>query len=129
MLNENYMNENKIDIISSILEYIKENVFTKYLKYIFNVLEDNKVFTTLLEINKEKSCKLDKSDIGKIADNSKIIKDIQTAFLKEIKYDDKIYEPKFISNHKIPGFYNFYKNLSDYLTKNITNEYLNKEKK
>ena len=128
MLNENYMNENKIDIISTILEYIKENVFIKYLKYIFNVLEDNNIFTTLLEINQEKSCKLDINDKGTITNNSKIIKDIQTKFLKEIKYDDKKYKPKFKSNYKIPGFYNFYKNLSDHLTKNITNEYLNNEK-
>ena len=129
MLGESYMNENKIDIISTILGYIKENVFIKYLKYIFNVLEDNNIFTTLLEINQEKSCKLEINDKGTTDNNSKIIKDIQTKFLKEIKYNDKEYKPKFISNYKIPGFYNFYKNLSDYLTKNITNEYLNNEKK
>ena len=37
--------------------------------------------------------------------------------------------PKFLSNYKIPGFYDFYKNLSDYLNNNITIEYFNNEKK
>ena len=124
MLKENYINKKKIDIITSITDYIKENVLTKYLKYIFNVLEDNNILTTLVEIDKQQSIKLDKNNES----NSIIIKDIQAKFLKEIKYDDKIkYEPKFLSDYIIPGFYNFYKKLSDYLNKEITNEYLNNE--
>ena len=128
MLQENYMNKKKIDIISSITDYIKENVIIKYLKYIFNALEDNNILTTLIELDKQKSIKLIKNDTSSIPNNSIIIKDIQTKFLKEIKYDDKKkYEPKFLSNYIIPGFYNFYKKLSDYLNKEITNEYLNNE--
>ena len=128
MLQENYMNKKKIDIISSITDYIKENVLIKYLKYIFNALEDNNILTTLIELDKQKSIKLIKNDTSSIPNNSIIIKDIQTKFLKEIKYDDKkIYEPKFLSHYIIPGFYNFYKKLSDYLNKEIANEYLNNE--
>ena len=41
MLKENYVNKDKIDIISCILDYIKEKVFVKYLNHIFAVLEDN----------------------------------------------------------------------------------------
>ena len=47
----------------------------------------------------------------------------------EINVDnDKNYEPKFLFNYKIPGFYNFYKSLSDYLTKEISTEFFNNEK-
>ena len=128
MLEQNYVNEDKIDIISCILEYIKENVFQKYLKLIFEVLEDNNFLTTLLEINKEGTCKLDKNDRGARANNTKIIKELEIKFLKEIKVEnDKIYEPKFLSNYKIPGFYNFYKKLSDYLTKEISTEFFDNE--
>ena len=50
--------------------------------------------------------------------------------LKEIKIDiNKKYEPKFLFNYKIPGFYNFFKEISDYLDKNISNEFLKNEKK
>ena len=130
MFKENYVNKNKIDIISCILDYIKENVFAKYLKLIFNELEDNNLLTTLLEINNNNSCKLDKNDKGPRPNNSKIIKELETKFLKEIKVDnDKKYEPKFLSNYKVPGFYRFYKTLSDYLTKDIDTKFLNKELK
>ena len=130
MLSDNYINENRIDLISTILDYIKENVFSKYLKYVFNALEDNNLFTTLLELNKDPSCRLDITDNNNRPDNSKIINDIKKKFLNQLKYDDdKTYEPKFKTNYRIPGFYNFYKKLSIYLNKNITNDYLNNEKK
>ena len=62
--------------------------------------------------------------------NKIILKELKTIFLKEIKVDnDAKYEPKFIFKYKIPGFYSFYKDLSDYLTKNITAEFFNNEKK
>lgn len=62
MFKENYMNKDKIDVISCILDYIKENIFPKYLELIFDILEDNNFLATLLEINKSKTCKLDKND-------------------------------------------------------------------
>ena len=37
------------------------------------------------------------------------------------------YQPKFSFKFIIPGFYNFYKDLSDYVTKNIYVEYFNNE--
>jgi len=129
MFKVNYMNKDKIDIISCILDYIKENIFAKYLIRIFNILEDNNFLTTLLEINNIKTCRLDKSDKKPIPDNSKIIKELETKFLKEIKVDkDKRYTPKFLSNYKIPGFYNFYKELSEFLNKDIIIEFFNNEK-
>ena len=128
MIQENYVNKDKIDIISCILDYIKENVFAKNLRIIFDALEDNNFLTTLLEINNDINCKLNKNDTN-IKANSKIIKDLENRFLKEIILDnEKIYEPKFLYNYKIPGFYNFYKKLSDYLTKNINTKFLNNEK-
>jgi len=130
MLESGYMNENKIDIISSILDYIKENVFKKYVKYLFGVLEDNNFLTTLLEINKNKFCRLDKNDKSEPVDNRQIIKELQATFLKEIKYEkENKYEPKFLSNYNIPGFYNFYKNLSNYLTEEINSLYFDNENK
>ena len=43
--------------------------------------------------------------------------------------DKKDYDPKFLIDYKIPGFYNFYKNLSNYINQNITLDYFNNEKK
>ena len=126
----NYINNDKIDIVSILLDYIKENIFMKYLNFIFNVLEDNNFLTTLLELNNDKTCYLDvdvtDSKAGKVK-NKTIIKDLETTFLNEIKLDNKKYEPKFLSNYRIPGFYNFYKKLSNDISKDINVEFLDNE--
>ena len=120
------INKNSIDIISCVLDYIKENIFKKYLQYIFKVLEYNNLLTILMEISKDRNSKLDKDD--KSNKNKIIIKEFKSKFLKEIKEDDIKYEPKFLFNYKIPEFYNFYRELSDYLTKNIAAEFFVNEK-
>ena len=121
---ECYINKDTIDIVSILLDYIKDNIFMKYLNFIFNVLEDNNFLTTLLELNNDKTCKLGKKEEDK---NTKIIKNLETTFLKEIKLDNKKYEPKFVSNYRVPGFYNFYKKLSNDISKDINVEFLDNE--
>ena len=54
VLKMNYIDKNSIDIISCLLEYIKQQIFSKHLKYLFKVLEDNNILTTLIEIKKNK---------------------------------------------------------------------------
>ena len=132
MFKKDCIGKNNIDIITSILDYIKENIFKKYLEYIFKVLEHNNFLTTLIEISNDKISKLDKND--KTARNDKgnriILKELKNKFLKDIKVEnEEKYEPKFLFYYKIPGFYNFYKDLSDYINKNITTEFYNNEKK
>ena len=107
MFKENYVNKDKIDIISCILDYIKEKIFEKYLNIIFVVLEDNNFLTTLLEINKS-TYKLDINDKDVRPNNSNIIKDLENKFLKEINVDnDKNYKHKFLFNYKIPWILQF----------------------
>ena len=117
LLQINYIGKNSLDIISCILDYIKEEIFSKYLEHIFKVLEDNNLLTTLKEIKNNNRDLLDENIIKKIKDKS----------LEMIEMDNKNYEPKFLSNYKIPGFYNFYKNLSNYINKNISIEFFNNE--
>ena len=112
------MGKNNLDIISCLLDYIKEQIFSKYLIYIFKVLEDNNFLTTLVEIKKDKNNRLDEKIIGLL----------KNKFLDSIKMDNLSYEPKFIFNYRIPGLFNFYKHLSNYISKNITVEYFNNEK-
>ena len=115
----NYITKNSLDIISCLLDYIKEKIFDKYLNHIFTVLEDNNIFTTLLEIKNYKHKILEERIIDQLKDN----------FLNIITMEKKNYMPKFLFEYQIPGFFNFYENLSDYIKKTIAIEYFNNEKK
>ena len=112
------MGKNSIDIISCLLDYIKEQIFSKYLMHIFKVLEDSNFLTTLVEIKINNNNKLDEN----------IIDELKDKFLDVINMDKNDYEPKFLFNYIIPGLYNFYKNLSNFIQKNINVEHFNNEK-
>ena len=118
-LKNEYIDKNTIDIISCIIDYAKEQIFSKYLIHIFRVLEDNNFLTTLLEIKKNNKSVFDES----------IIEKLKKIHVEEITMDNKIYKPKFLYNFKIPELYKFYKDLSNYIKKNISEDYLNNENK
>ena len=117
LLQMNHICKNSLDIISCILDYIKEEIFNKYLEYIFEVLEGNNILTNLKDI---------KSNNNNIL-NESILKKIKKSILDRI--DNKNYRPKFLPNYNIPGFYNLYKNLSKFINKNIAKEYSKNERK
>ena len=119
ILQKNYIGKNSLDIISCVLNYIKEEIFSKYIKYIFSSLEDNNILTTLIEIQNNKNNEIDNS----------IIRELIESLLEALTWDDKKeYNPKFLYNYRIPGFYNTYKNLLNYIKKNISLDYFNSEK-
>ena len=120
MFKDNYINKNSIDLISCIRDYIKDNIFNKNLEKIFTFLEYNNFLTTLLEIDLGPD---DRKILGK-----DIIKELSDIIFSKIKFDQEKLEPKFLFGYKIPGFFNFYKNLSEFLNKNITVKFLSNEK-
>ena len=111
------INKNSLDIISCLLEYIKEKIFSEYLIHIFEVLENNNILTTLVENKNGNNNNLDED----------IITQLKGKFLDSITMDKNFYEPKFLFNYKIPGCYNFYEHLSNYISKNISVKYLKNE--
>ena len=108
ILQKNYIGKNNRDIISCVLNYIKEEIFGKYIKYIFTALEDNNVLTTLIEIQNNKNNGIDSAIIGELIEN----------LIESLTYEEqKEYNPKFLYNYRIPGFFNSYKNLLNYIKK------------
>ena len=92
-------------------------MFIKSFKNIFKLLENNNILTTLIELNKREPKILEDGTVVKIVLN----------YLKQInlyKYDNC----KFLFNYNIPGFYNFYVELSNFINRNITTSYFNEEK-
>jgi hypothetical protein len=117
------INQNSIDLISVIIEYIKDNIFSKYIKIILCLLEDNNILTTLLFLQNHKN----------IISNefSNLVPKMIETYLNNIKIE-KIeinIKPKFTLNHLVPGFYNFYTILTDFINDNILNDFIKNEKK
>ena len=118
--NNRYITIYTIDIVSCLIEYIIENIFNKYLEKIFDILEDNNILTTLYQIKK--------NNLETISKN--LIEEIINKYLNEmIKMKKYNKNPKFLFNHNIPGFYNFYVKISEYIYKTITLNFSNNEKK
>ena len=116
-----YINKFTVDIASCIIEYIKDNIFNAYIRKVLLKLEDNNILTTLIELKKKNFKDINKS----------LVEEITLKYLLEIatEKNETKPEPKFLYNYNIPGLYNFYKDFSDYIIKNITPKYFNSEKK
>ena len=110
-----------IDISSCIIKYIKDKIFNRYIKQILIKLEDNNILSTLYESQKNKFKEIDKE----------IVKEIIIKYLRENIEEKNEEKPnyKFLFNYNVPGLYNFYKDFSNYLNKNITSIFFNNEKK
>ena len=78
---ENYINQYDIDITSCIIKYIKENIFNTYLKKIFLILEDNNIFTTILDLKKN----------GYKVLTQNLVEEIVTKYLDEITIEKMKY--------------------------------------
>ena len=117
----NYINQHTIDITSCLIEYIKENIFNDYIKKVLLILEDNNILTTLIELKKNDFKEIDKS----------LAIEITKKYLDEITSgkNEAYPEPKFLFNYNVPGLYKFYKDISNFINKNIIPIFFNNEKK
>ena len=61
LYNNNYINNDTIDITSCLIEYIKDNIFNAYIKKVLLKLENNNILTTLID-----SKKIDKNLVEEI---------------------------------------------------------------
>ena len=50
-----YIDKNSIDIISSILDFIKETIIEKYFWFLFKVLKDNSILAELIDNQSDKN--------------------------------------------------------------------------
>ena len=117
---EKYINKNSLDFISILKDYISEVIFENILFNIFNILEDNNFLTTIMVINTKKENLL----------NKEIINEMKERQLKVLEINNnKRYIPKFNLSFILPGFYNFYEELSEFIIHNIAGDYIQNENK
>ena len=65
----NYINRNTLDIVSSLIEFIKENIFNKNIKKVLAISENKNILTNLIDIKKTKENSIDKNLFEKIIKN------------------------------------------------------------
>ena len=115
-----FINRNTIDLISVIIEFVKKEIISKYINTILCKLEDKNILTSLLVLNSNE--KLINDDL------KEIMKEIIIQFIEKINFEDDIYKPKFIVSFIIPGFIEFYIKISDFIIRNIRNDFFKNEK-
>ena len=110
------INKFTVDIVKCITDYIKEELFIKNLKKVFLILEDNNILTTLIDAKKNNLI------------SNEIIQKIIIHYLDEMPTDKINLKCKFAFKYNIPGFYNFFEILSNYINRNIITSYFSTEK-
>ena len=120
---EKYINKNSLDIVSIIKDYISDVIFEKILLDIFLILEDNNFITTIMVLNTKKKNLLSKEIINEMKERQLQILDLNN---NNNSYDP---DPKYNESFIIPGFYNFYKELSDFISYNIAGDCIKNENK
>ena len=118
--NNGSINKNSLDIISIIIDYIRENLIYKYIIDILENLEDNNFITSLLVLN----CKNEKEQI-----DCEIITKIKNIEMEGLKYKNKNYNVKFDLNYVLPGFYNIVREISNIISENYSDNLKQNEKK
>ena len=116
IFNKGYVNKFTLDIASCSIQFIKEEIFNKYLIFVLQTLEDNNILTTFIEYKK-----------NQLLDEN-IFNIITTKYFDNLKLDLNQKKCKFLFNYNVPCFYNFFVNISDYVKKNISSNYLYEEK-
>ena len=115
-----YINKDTVDIISTIIDFVKKEIISKYIYIILCKLEDNNILTSLLTLNSNNNVINDEL-------NDTII-DMLKKYINTIKIEDNKYEPKFILSYIVPCFYNIYIKLSEFIAENIKNDLFKNEK-
>ena len=91
---KSYVNKNSIDLISILIDYIREKLVSQNIMDIFENLEDNNFITSLLVLNN----KNEKNELSEL--NEDIIDQIKENFMKQLKLNEKNnYDVKFDLNY------------------------------
>ena len=117
-----YITSNTIDIVSLIInDIIIEKKLRGTIMKVIDALESDNFLTTLLTLNQKK--------INKTFLNQKHLCSLMENYLNSAKITDIQKKATFQSQYLAPGFLPFYKIISNFINKNISQEFFRNEKK
>ena len=150
MYEDNYVKNRSIDIASTLSKYILY-IYKQYALEILNIIENNYFLTTIMvintniEINDNKFDNYSENDENEDEENeknpdklyvkNKVVKNISLNYLelllqsqKESSNDNLNKNKQLCLLYKIPGLYNLYKEINNYIEQNIKSEFFGNEK-
>ena len=156
MFEEKYVKNNSIDIISTLKKYIS-SIYKKKTYEILDILEKNIFLTTLMCINEndtsnnnesfdsyglsndeedqknsEEDNNIERNNPDLDYSENEIIKNIQMKYLDYLNNLNDLKNNTYVQLsllYKIPGLYNLYQDISDYIIKYIKNDFYENERK
>ena len=115
-----YINKNTIDLISVNIDFVKKEIISKYIYKILCDLETNNILTSLLVINNNKTLINDELQ--------ETVKEMVIQYIEKIDIEKNYYKPKFILSFIIPCFIELNAKLSDFIIKDIRDDFFKNEK-
>ena len=117
-----YITHNTIDIVSLIIkDIIIEKKLRETIKQIIEALESDNFLTTLLALNDKK--------INQSFETKENLCKMLEKYLDSVKIKDIQKKAEFKTQYLVPGFLSFYKNISNFISKNIYQDFFKNEKK
>ena len=121
IFDNSYITHNTVDIVSLIINdiFIEKKLRDAMMKVI-DILESNNFLSTLFALdNKKNQSFFDKEDLFFMIQE----------YLNSVKIEDLENKAIFDNRYLVPGFLSFYKNISDFISKNVTKKFFKNEKK
>ena len=120
IFDNSYITHNTIDIVSLIInDVIIDKKLREAMKKVIDVLESNNFLCTLLALdNKNNKSYFNKEDLFYMIQE----------FLNSVKIEDIKGKVIFDNRYLVPGFFPFYKNISDFISKEVTKKFFKNEK-
>ena len=121
IFDNSYITHNSVDIVSSIInDVIIGKRLRNAIMMVIDTLESNNFLINLLTLDNKTS--------NKYFSKENLLQ-MMKKYLKSVKITDIQRKATFKTNYLIPGFYSFYHNISEFISKNISQRFFKNEKK
>ena len=122
LFTNSYITHNTIDIVSSIInDEIIGNKLKDAIIKVIDALETNNFLTTLLT--------LDNNTSNESFTSKENLTEMMKKFLNSLTITDIQRKAKFEAKYLVPGFFSFYYSISNFISKNIAQNFFKNEKK
>ena len=123
IFNNTYITNNSVDIVSSLInDVIIDKILKNAIMKVLDTLESDNFLTTLLNIDNNNKLS------GFLSSKENLLQ-IMEKYLNSVEINDMQNKAIFKNNYLVPGFLSFYNTITNFITKNICQDFFKNEKK